>query len=134
MFGPWNRVESTIHPYGFSHNKIQTPPRAPKSAVTIASDHTTLYSRQLQQYSAFGIFVSVRKMRVILTLLDGPNQLWDSEPINFPNVVHLQVESHVAGRPDLRGLQSQVKMVTIMLYWLGETYDHIFHTASDSTY
>ena len=43
-----------------------------------------------------------------------------------PNVVHPQVESHGAGRPDLQRRWRQVQVVTTMPYWLGETYDHLF--------
>ena len=59
----WKRVNSKIYPFGRSRDTIPTPPCAPPSAVTVASENTTSHPIQLQQYTTFGIFVSVKRMR-----------------------------------------------------------------------
>ena len=43
----------------------------------------------------------------------------------IPNVLRPQVESHGAGRPELRQRWHRVKEVTAMPYSLGETYVHL---------
>ena len=53
--------------------------------------------------------------------------------MTVPNVGRPQVESHGAGQRGLRRRRRRVQMITAMPYWSGETYDNLFHPASDST-
>ena len=62
---------------------------------------------------------------IIFPLLDGTNLLGDTKTTSVPNVVRTQVEYHEAGRPESLMRRHQVKEITDMPYWSGETYGNI---------
>ena len=62
-FGPWKRVDLTVHFSDNPHDIITTPPFDTLALVTVALEHTMPYPRWLLQYTTSRIFVYVKSMR-----------------------------------------------------------------------
>ena len=56
-------------------------------------------------------------------MLNVTNRLWEAKDVAVSNIVYPQIESQGSGLPERR-LRSRVKVVTAILYLVGEAYGH----------
>ena len=121
MFSPRKRIDSTIHPSGFSRDTILTPP--------VITWSQWLFPWIIQSSTPGGCGSTLHPGSLYLSGAWGhnyPNRQPESPGGVLthvcPNVLCPQVEPHGAWRTPLKRWRRQVQAVTDIMYWSCEKY------------